>query len=87
MEKITNSILSLTKMGKMQIRINTLENENETLKSTIKEELYKSFMAKLGESVENDRLRLELKNARKKIKILKEMLKEERNTNEKKKRR
>ena len=78
MEKITNSILSLTKMGKMQIRINTLENENETLKSTIKEELYKSFMAKL---------RLELKNARKKIKILKEMLKEERNTNEKKKRR
>ena len=87
MEKITNSILSLTKMGKMQIRINTLENENETLKSTIKEELYKSFMAKLGESVENDRLRLELKNARKKIKILKEMLKEERNTKEKKKRR
>lgn len=86
MEKITKSILSLTKIGKMQIKINTLENENETLKSTIKDELYKIFMAKLGESDEIDRLRLELKNARQKIKILKETLKQERNINERKKR-
>ena len=34
---------------KMRKRINTLENELDTLKEIIKSELYKSFIDKLGE--------------------------------------
>lgn len=33
--KIINAILSCSKMGRMQVKINTLELENETLKRTI----------------------------------------------------
>ena len=56
-------------------KINTLENENETLKNTIKDELYKEFMKKLGETAENDRLKKENKKLRIKIKELKEIIK------------
>ena len=57
-------------------KINSLENENETLKEVIKSELYKLFMNKLGENIELDRLKSENKRLRKNNKILREMLKE-----------
>lgn len=57
---------------KMRRRINTLEAENESLKNTIKDELYKEFMKKLGEPDENKRLREENKRLRLKIKDYKE---------------
>lgn len=53
---------------KMRKRINSLENEVETLKEIIKSELYKEFMKKLGEHDELERLRNENKNLRKKYK-------------------
>ena len=62
---------------KMRRRINTLEQENEMLKDTIKDELYKTFMEKLGEPQEIDRLRNDNKSLRKKVKTLKELLKED----------
>lgn len=77
MKKIKEKIMSMTKVGKLKLRINTLENENEYLKSTIKDELYKTFMDKLQEPAEIVRLRNDNKGLRKKVKILKEMLKED----------
>lgn len=62
---------------KMRKEINTLKAENEMLKQSIKEELYKTFMAKLGEPLEMERLRNDNKNLRKKIKTLKEIIKED----------
>ena len=46
-------------------KINTLENENETLKNAIKDELYKEFMKRLGEPLEVSRLKRENKRLRK----------------------
>ena len=60
-----------------QIKINALENKVATLESVIKEELYKEFMKKLGEPMEAERLRKENKMLRQKIKVLKEMIKED----------
>ena len=57
-------------------KINTLENENETLKNTIKDELYKEFMEKLGEPLEIARLRKENKKLRKQKKELQEIIQE-----------
>ena len=57
-------------------KINTLENENETLKNTIKDELYKEFMKKLGEHLEIARLRKENKKLRKQKKELQEIIRE-----------
>ena len=56
--------------------INTLKLEVETLKNSIKEELYKEFMKKLGEPADNERLRKENKRLRQQIKSLKEIIKE-----------
>lgn len=61
---------------KQRRQINKLENKVEVLENSIKEELYKEFMKKLGEPMETERLRKENKMLRKKIKILKEMIKE-----------
>ena len=58
-------------------KINTLENENETLKNTIKDELYKEFMKKLGEPLEIARLRKENKKLRKQKKELQKIIREE----------
>lgn len=62
---------------KMRKRINALETENEMLKQSIKDELYKTFMDKLGEPLEMERLRNDNKNLRKKVKTLKEIIKED----------
>jgi hypothetical protein len=61
---------------KQHRKINTLENKVKALENTIKEELYKEFMKKLGEPMEVERLRKENKMLRQKIKVLKEMIKE-----------
>lgn len=57
-------------------KINTLENENETLRNAIKDELYKEFMKKLGEPLEMSRIKKENKKLRKQVKELKEIIKE-----------
>lgn len=57
-------------------KVNKLEIENEKLKDTIKDQLYNSFMAKLNESLELERLRKENKKQRLKIKSLKEIIRE-----------
>lgn len=57
-------------------RINTLENENETLKNTIKDNLYDRFMKKLDETSELDRYILENKRLRKQINVLKQMIRD-----------
>lgn len=61
---------------KQHRQINTLENKVEALENSIKEELYKEFMKKLGDPMEVERLRKENKMLRQKIKVLKEMIKE-----------
>lgn len=71
---------------KMRKEINSLKGENEVLKNAIKDELYKTFMDKLGEPLEMDRLRTENKSLRKKIKTLKEIIKED-NSKEKRNKR
>lgn len=63
-------------IAKAQMKINSLENEIETLNNSIKDELYKEFLKKLGESTENERLKKENKILRKKVKTLKEIIKE-----------
>lgn len=60
---------------KLKKRINTLENQIETLENAIKDELYKEFMKKLGETTEIDRLKKENKKLRIKNKELKEIIK------------
>ena len=57
-------------------KINTLENENETLKNAIKDELYKEFMKRLGEPLEVSRLKRENKRLRKQKKELQEIIRE-----------
>jgi hypothetical protein len=61
---------------KQQRQINTLKLEVETLKNSMKEELYKEFMKKLGEPMETERLRKENKRLRQQVKSLKEIIKE-----------
>lgn len=67
-------ILDIAKLNK---KINSLENEVETLENIVKDELYKEFMKKLGETAEVDRLKKENKRLRVKIKSLKEIIKGE----------
>ena len=83
MNKIVKEIISKNKKGKIYLKINTLENENEVLKNTIKNELYKTFMDKLSEPLEMKRLRDENKKLRKKIKLYKEMVMDTKTSNKK----
>lgn len=71
--KKTSKALSYAKQLKL---INTLETENIMLRDSIKEELYKEYMKKLGEPIENERLRKENKRLRQQVKSLKEIIKE-----------
>ena len=57
-------------------KINTLENENQTLKNAIKDELYKEFMKRLGEPLEVSRLKRENKRLRKQKEELQEIIRE-----------
>lgn len=66
---------------KLRKRINTLEFENEVLKNAIKDELYKIFMKKLAEPEEAKRYKEDNIKLRKQIKVLKQIIKEERNGN------
>lgn len=66
---------------KLKKRINTLELENEVLKNAIKDELYKIFMKKLAEPEEIKRYKEDNIRLRKQIKVLKQIIKEERNGN------
>lgn len=61
---------------KLLKKYNRVQGELEVLKETVKDELYKKWMDKLGEPLEMERLRKENKDLRKKIKILKEIIKE-----------
>ena len=67
--------------SKMRKRINTLEGENEVLKNAIKDELYKIFMKKLAEPEEAKRYKEDNIRLRKQIKVLKQIIKEERDGN------
>lgn len=58
---------------------NSLENQVETLECIIKDELYKEFMKKLGESIEVDRLKKENKRLRQQVKSLKEIIRGDNN--------
>ena len=77
-EKISNNVFKNkeSKKRKMRKRINTLENENEMLKNTIKDELYKSFMNKLNDSEADKRYKEDNVRLRKQIKVLKQIIKE-----------
>lgn len=66
----------LVENRKLRKRCNTLELKLETLEDTIKDELYKDFMAKLGESDMVSRLKEENKKLREERKVLKRMLME-----------
>lgn len=61
---------------KLLKKYNSVQGELEVLKETVKDELYKKWMDKLGEPLEMERLRKENKDLRKKIKVLKEIIKE-----------
>lgn len=82
MSKVETFEEKMKKINKIPIwikqhrQINTLKNKVEALENSIKEELYKEFMKKLGEPMEAERLRKENKMLRQKIKVLKEMIKE-----------
>ena len=79
-EEIFNDSKEPTKR-KLRKRINTLELENEVLKNAIKDELYKIFMKKLEEPEEDKRYKEENIRLRKQIKVLKQIIKEERDGN------
>lgn len=55
-------------------QINRLENENDTLKAIIKEELYQEFMEYIDIKTENERLKETNKKLRSKIKDLQSKL-------------
>lgn len=66
----------IKKVIEQRKKINTLENENQTLKNAIKDELYKEFMKRLGEPLEVSRLKRENKRLRKQKKELQEIIRE-----------
>ena len=69
-------LFSLTKLQLIH-KLNTLETEKNVLEDTIKDKLYKTFMDKLQEPQEINRLKKENKNLRVKNKTLKSLLKDE----------
>ena len=82
-EIVLNNVFEEKESTKRKLRkkINTLEAENEMLKNTIKDELYKAFMKKLNDSEADKRYKEDNIRLRKQIKVLKQIIKEERNGN------
>lgn len=78
MSKLKENI-DLFKLNKIQLiqKINSLELRVEDLEDTVKDELYKTFMDKLQEPQELNRLKKDNANLRKKNKVLKQLLKGE----------
>ena len=62
-------------IAKQHVKINDLQLELDMLKEATKSDLYKSFMKKLNESLEIEKLREENIKLRKQVKELKELLK------------
>jgi cell division protein FtsB len=60
---------------KLQKKLNTVTNERDMLENAIKDELYKSFMAKLEEPLAYERYKKENKRLREQIKTLKDIIK------------
>ena len=60
---------------KLHKQLNTVTTERDMLKETIKDELYKSFMAKLEEPLVYERTKQENKRLRQQVKTLKEIIK------------
>lgn len=73
---ILNNLFDEVESSKIKLRkkINTLEVENDSLRETIKSELYKEFMKKLEEPEKLIKLKNENKSLKRKNKILKELL-------------
>jgi len=69
--------MKLFKNKKLQQECNTWKLKYEVLKETVKSEMYKNLMKKLDENEEIKRLREENLKYKKKIKKLKERLKNE----------
>lgn len=69
----------MLKIGEKDKKINTLENKIEELEGIIKDELYEIFMEKLSEPAKMERLIEENKRLRKKNKLLKEIIKGDKN--------
>lgn len=57
MNKLEKVALAVPFVLKLKIQNNSLKSQNESLKSTIQDELYKTFMNKLGEPQEIERLK------------------------------
>ena len=70
-------IKDIPKIIKMQRKINSLENQIETLENIIKNELYEEFIKKINEIEEIEKIKKENKRLRIKIKDLKEIIKGE----------
>lgn len=70
---------------KLYKQLNMVTAERDLLKETIKDELYKSFMAKLEEPLVYERLKRENKRLRQQVKTLKEIIKNGELENDKKK--
>lgn len=66
----------ITKYLKLRKKYNTLELEYKTLKESVKTDLYKNLLHILDEPEEVKRLRDDNKHLRKKVKLLKEMIRE-----------
>ena len=84
MNKLEKVALAVPFVLKLKIQNNSLKSQNESLKSTIQDELYKTFMNKLGEPQEIERLKKENRNLRKKVKELNQIIKSEAYRNVKK---
>lgn len=67
--------MKIAKIIKLNRRINTLENDVETLQNIIKEELYKEFINNINDTSEIKRLKEENKKLKLKVKDLKEIIK------------
>ncbi len=70
-KKTLDIIINIPIYFKLLKRCNYLENEVDVLKTVIKDDLYKEFMKKYNEPLENQRLKENDKNLRLKIKQLK----------------